>query len=95
MTKEEQSQPGLGFGATCSEEDPRMLELLGSAEPEAAVTELVDRDVRIAELVAQIEILEQDLFAARGRISEIYKSTSWKITAPLRSIMLWIRGRDT
>jgi len=58
--------------------------------PEGAAT------AQLAELLAQNQALSGELQAAQAKLADIQTSTSWRLTAPLRSVVDYARGfRDS
>jgi LmbE family N-acetylglucosaminyl deacetylase len=55
-------------------------------------TQIAQRDTLIAQREAQIEQGEAHVAALEAYITLITQSASWKITAPLRKIMVFLRG---
>lgn len=73
------------------------------AERDGQITNLnqvvVDRDVQIAglnhaiaELDAQVAGLKQSVLARENEVLEIYKSRSWRITSPMRALVIFFRS---
>jgi hypothetical protein len=47
----------------------------------------------VAEADAALRDAEAARAGAQRRESELLASTSWKLTAPLRTVVQWLRGR--
>ncbi len=64
-----------------------------AAERDAALAKLEAAQRRVAETAAALRDAEAGRAGARQRESELLASTSWKLTAPLRALVRWLRGR--
>jgi phage shock protein A len=59
---------------------------------------LAERDAALGPQVTQVKQLEQHIGERNARLAELertlkatYESTSWRVTAPLRKMMGWLR----
>lgn len=54
---------------------------------------VADRDRRIDENAVRIQDCDRRLAAVNGRLADVEASTSWRVTAPMRSVSRVVRGR--
>ena len=51
-----------------------------------------ESEIRLTQLTDVIEGLRQGVAVYKDRIAQIYTSRSWRVTKPLRSVMMTLRG---
>lgn len=68
----------------------RELESLGQAHT-ALIGQRDAQDIRLAAMSGEIAIVQNELARAKGELSAVYESNSWKITSPVRKLARLLR----